>query len=124
MVGARVGKGCPERGCGCTLLLLPPRAKGHEGGQEDAGRGEVPRMGALGLVPPDPRCRWEPLQTPLLGPWGSLRQKQEEKQLEGGVWFRAISPLNGENSNRTQSERARGWQAEGGSGPPRSSDPG
>lgn len=52
----------------------------------------MPRMGALGLAPPHPRCRWEPLQTPLLGPRESLRQKQEEKQLEGGVWFRALSP--------------------------------
>ena len=35
---------------------------------------------------------WGPLRTTLLWPWESLRQKQEEKQLEGGVWFGAIPP--------------------------------
>lgn len=39
------------------------------GEQEDAGEVGEPRMGALGLDPPHPKSRWEPLQPPLLWPW-------------------------------------------------------
>lgn len=49
-------------------------------------------MGALGLAPPQPRCRWEPLQPPLLWLWESLRQKQKEKQLEGGCSLEPFPP--------------------------------
>lgn len=50
-------------------------------------------MGTLGLAPPHSGCKWEPLQPPLLWPWEPLRQKQEEKQLEGKGAGSKSSPL-------------------------------
>ena len=126
-LGCQGGKGCPERGRGCTPLLLPPRAKSRGGGQEDAGEGAVPMMGALGLVLLHPRCRWEPLQRPLLWPWESLRQKQEEKQLEGGVRLQAVPrPRKWRKFKRKPDWKGKGVASGGGGGgsrPPQTSDP-
>lgn len=110
--GARVGRDAQKGNVDvhhyCFLL-------GQRVGEGSRRMLEVPRMGALGLAPPQPRCRWEPLQPPLLWLWESLRQKQEEKQLEGGCSSEPF-PSNRENSNGTQSGRGREWQVEGGSG--------
>lgn len=96
--------------------MLPPRAKswGWAGGCWGGG---IPRTGTLGLAPPHSRCKWEPLQPPLLWPWESLRQKQEEKQLEGrGVAPNHPPSPNGENSNQNPEWKRKGVMSGGESG--------
>lgn len=59
--GVRVGRDAQKGNVGVHHYCFLLGQRVGEGGRRMLGRG-APRMGALGLAPPHPRCRWEPLQ--------------------------------------------------------------
>lgn len=119
--GARVGREAQKGNVGvhhyCFLLGQRAREWGAGGCWGDAWDG------ALGLTPPHPRCRWEPLQPSPMAMRIIKAETRGEAAGSRGCSLE-LSPPNGEKSNGTQSGRGRGGgQVEGGSGPPQSSDP-
>lgn len=109
-----MGEGCPERECGYTPLLLPPRAKsGGAGGCWGSGGAQD---GGSGPGPTPPKEQVGATATPSPMAVGIIKaETRGEAAGSRGAALNRPAPQ-GKNSNGNPSGREKGWQVEGGGG--------